>query len=289
MRHPPATSRNSCAPPGTRPSGRPSPSGRTAGAGKPGGDLQHPGRDRGQRRQHRGGGRPSGLRTQEGPGINDNASGVAAVLETARWIKEAGIAPANRVRSSRSGALKRTASTVPSTTSTSSAAPRSGPDRGEPERGHGGLARTACGPCTTATGPISVTAGRQGPRRSRTSSSATSRRTRCRRKPHPSTAAPTTTPFLQAGIPGGGLFSGDAEIRRPKPRCSPTAARPARTSIPATTGPATPSATPTPNCCGKCPAPWPTRRCPWPWPHGAKAATPADYSKLAPTLVSTAK
>lgn len=35
---------------------------------------------------------------QEGPGINDNASGVAAVLETARWMKEAGIKPANRVR-----------------------------------------------------------------------------------------------------------------------------------------------------------------------------------------------
>ena len=34
----------------------------------------------------------------DGPGINDNASGVAAVLETARWIKETGIKPANRVR-----------------------------------------------------------------------------------------------------------------------------------------------------------------------------------------------
>ena len=35
---------------------------------------------------------------KEGPGINDNASGVAAVLETAAWMKEAGITPANRVR-----------------------------------------------------------------------------------------------------------------------------------------------------------------------------------------------
>ncbi|WP_277523259.1 M20/M25/M40 family metallo-hydrolase [Arthrobacter sp. ES3-54] len=35
---------------------------------------------------------------EEGPGINDNASGVAAVLETARWMKESGITPANRVR-----------------------------------------------------------------------------------------------------------------------------------------------------------------------------------------------
>ena len=35
---------------------------------------------------------------REGPGINDNASGVAAVLETARSMKEAGISPANRVR-----------------------------------------------------------------------------------------------------------------------------------------------------------------------------------------------
>ena len=35
---------------------------------------------------------------REGPGINDNASGVAAILETARWMKESGISPANRVR-----------------------------------------------------------------------------------------------------------------------------------------------------------------------------------------------
>jgi aminopeptidase S len=35
---------------------------------------------------------------KEGPGIDDNGSGVAAALETARWMKEAGIKPANRVR-----------------------------------------------------------------------------------------------------------------------------------------------------------------------------------------------
>lgn len=35
---------------------------------------------------------------QNGPGINDNGSGVAAVLETARWMKETGIRPVNRVR-----------------------------------------------------------------------------------------------------------------------------------------------------------------------------------------------
>ena len=34
---------------------------------------------------------------RRGPGINDNASGVAAVLETAAWLKESGITPANRV------------------------------------------------------------------------------------------------------------------------------------------------------------------------------------------------
>jgi aminopeptidase S len=34
---------------------------------------------------------------REGPGINDNASGVAAILETAKWMKEKGITPANRV------------------------------------------------------------------------------------------------------------------------------------------------------------------------------------------------
>ncbi|MGO4193159.1 M20/M25/M40 family metallo-hydrolase [Arthrobacter sp. YAF17] len=35
---------------------------------------------------------------EEGPGINDNGSGVAAILETAKWMKENGISPANRVR-----------------------------------------------------------------------------------------------------------------------------------------------------------------------------------------------
>lgn len=35
---------------------------------------------------------------RESPGINENASGVAAVLETALWIAETGIKPVNRVR-----------------------------------------------------------------------------------------------------------------------------------------------------------------------------------------------
>jgi aminopeptidase S len=34
---------------------------------------------------------------REGPGINDNASGVAAVLETALWMKETGFKPVNRI------------------------------------------------------------------------------------------------------------------------------------------------------------------------------------------------
>ena len=34
---------------------------------------------------------------EDGPGINDNGSGVAAVLETAKWMKENGITPVNRV------------------------------------------------------------------------------------------------------------------------------------------------------------------------------------------------
>ncbi len=34
----------------------------------------------------------------ESPGINDNASGVAAMLETARWMAETGVEPKNRVR-----------------------------------------------------------------------------------------------------------------------------------------------------------------------------------------------
>jgi aminopeptidase S len=35
---------------------------------------------------------------RRGPGINDNGSGVAAMLETALWLAESGITPTNRVR-----------------------------------------------------------------------------------------------------------------------------------------------------------------------------------------------
>ncbi|MFF1252950.1 M20/M25/M40 family metallo-hydrolase [Pseudarthrobacter sp. NPDC058329] len=35
---------------------------------------------------------------REGPGINDNASGVATLIETARWMAETGVGPKNRVR-----------------------------------------------------------------------------------------------------------------------------------------------------------------------------------------------
>ncbi|MFE4541216.1 M20/M25/M40 family metallo-hydrolase [Arthrobacter sp. NPDC056727] len=35
---------------------------------------------------------------RRGPGINDNGSGVAAMLETARWMAETGVKPKNRVR-----------------------------------------------------------------------------------------------------------------------------------------------------------------------------------------------
>lgn len=35
---------------------------------------------------------------RRGPGINDNASGIAAMLETALWLAESGATPANRVR-----------------------------------------------------------------------------------------------------------------------------------------------------------------------------------------------
>jgi aminopeptidase S len=35
---------------------------------------------------------------RRGPGINDNGSGVAAILETARWMAESGLKPKNRVR-----------------------------------------------------------------------------------------------------------------------------------------------------------------------------------------------
>lgn len=35
---------------------------------------------------------------RRGPGINDNASGVATLIETARWMAETGVEPKNRVR-----------------------------------------------------------------------------------------------------------------------------------------------------------------------------------------------
>jgi aminopeptidase S len=35
---------------------------------------------------------------RRGPGINDNGSGVAAIIETARWMAETGVRPKNRVR-----------------------------------------------------------------------------------------------------------------------------------------------------------------------------------------------
>jgi aminopeptidase S len=35
---------------------------------------------------------------RRGPGINDNGSGVAAMIETARWMAETGVQPKNRVR-----------------------------------------------------------------------------------------------------------------------------------------------------------------------------------------------
>ena len=60
---------------------------------------------------------------RQGPGINDNGSGVAAVLETARWMKEAGIKPANRVRFAFWGG-EEDGLYGSSTTSTNSARPR---------------------------------------------------------------------------------------------------------------------------------------------------------------------
>ena len=77
---------------------------------------------------------------QEGPGINDNGSGVAAVLETARWMKEAGITPVNRVRFAFWGGEED--GLYGSQHYVDELEPgRDRPDRGEPERGHGGLAQ----------------------------------------------------------------------------------------------------------------------------------------------------
>ena len=76
---------------------------------------------------------------QEGPGINDNASGVAAVLETAGWMKEAGITPANRVRFAFWGGEEDGLYGSQHYVDELSQAEIE-PDRGEPERGHGGLA-----------------------------------------------------------------------------------------------------------------------------------------------------
>ena len=204
---------------------------------------------------------------QEGPGINDNGSGVAAVLETARWMKEAGITPANRVRfafwggeedglyGSQHYVDELSAAEIGQTAANLNVDMVASPN---------GVRSVHDGD-----GRISATPARPGPRRSRTSSSATSRRTRCRPRPRPLTAAPTTTPSSRPAFPAAGC-SPAMRRGRPRPRPSPMAGRPARTSIPATTRPATPSPTPTRNCSPKCPAPWPTA--PWPtrWPRPAK-------------------
>ena len=87
--------------------------------------------------------------------------------------------------------------------------------------------------------------------------------------------------FLSAGFPAAGC---SPAMRRgsPRPRRGPLAGRPARSLIPATTRPATPSPTPTRNCSRKCRAPW--RTPPWPtrWPRPAKGLLPSAPSLAVP-------
>ncbi len=203
---------------------------------------------------------------KEGPGINDNGSGVAAVLETARWMKEAGIKPVNRVRFAFWGGeedglygsqhyvdelsqaeISQTAANLNVDMAASPNGVRSVHDGDGTDFGHAGPAGSK------AIEDIFFQYFKDNSLTAETT---------------PFDGGSDYDAFLSAGIPGGGLFTGD-EKRKTRPRPSPLAARPARSSIPATTRPATRSPTRTPNCSRKCPVPWrtPPRPTRWPNPH----------------------
>ena len=206
---------------------------------------------------------------REGPGINDNASGVAAILETAKWMKENGITPVNRVVFAFWGAEEDGLY---------------GSQHYVDELSKAEKDQTAANlNVDMLASPNGVRSihdgdgsdfGDAGPKGSKEIEELFFRFFQENSLPAESTVfdgGSDYDAFMQAGIPVGGLFSGDVE-KKTRPRCSPTAAWPARSSIPATTVPATPSAIPTPDCSRRCPPPWPTPPRPTHWRPRARTA-----------------
>ena len=148
---------------------------------------------------------------REGPGINDNASGVAAMLETAKWMKESGINPANRVVFAFWGAEEDGLY---------------GSQHYVDELGAAGKARIAANlNVDMLASPNGVRSihdgdgsdfGHGGPKGSKEIEELFFRFFEENSLPAETTpfdGGSDYEPFLQAGIPGGGLFSGDVESK----------------------------------------------------------------------------
>jgi len=148
---------------------------------------------------------------REGPGINDNASGVAAMIEIARWMKESGITPANRVRFAFWGAEEDGLY---------------GSQHYVDELSRAEKARTAANlnvdMLASPNGVRSIHDGdgsdfeQAGPAGSKQIEDVFFRFFEENSLPAETTpfdGGSDYEPFLQAGIPGGGLFSGDVETK----------------------------------------------------------------------------
>ena len=146
---------------------------------------------------------------QEGPGINDNGSGIAAMLEIARWMKDSGFTPANRVRFAFWGAEEDGLY---------------GSQHYVDELGQAGKAQTAVNlnvdMLASPNGVRSVhdgdgsDFGDAGPSGSKQIEDVFFRFFQANSLPAETTpfdGGSDYDAFLRAGIPGGGLFSGDVE------------------------------------------------------------------------------
>ena len=147
---------------------------------------------------------------REGPGINDNGSGVAAILEIARWMKDSGITPVNRVRFAFWGGEEDGLYGSQHYVDELSKA-ENGPDRGVPERGHGWPRRTGCGPFHDGDGSDFGHAGPKGSKEIEDVFFRFFEENSLPAETTPFDGGSDYDPFLQAGIPGGGLFTGDEE------------------------------------------------------------------------------
>ena len=155
-----------------------------------------------------------------GPGINDNGSGSAAILEFARAAarREPEEQDPLRLVQRRGVGLLGSEAYVASLPRD-----RAGQDRGEPELRHDRLAELRATSSMTATCPTRRRSPRtcslrrpgRSRRRSRRSSWTTSSPSGSRRRRRTSTAAPTTARSSRNGIPAGGLFTGAEGIKTP--------------------------------------------------------------------------